>query len=115
MKWLMQLFILSVVFAAGTWFGGWWLVPVIGGLFGAWAASQRLVLITATLAGAMSWGALLAYDASAGPLGQLLHLFGAILHVPGSALVVLAIAFASLLAVSAAAFTRGVRLLATTR
>jgi len=80
MKWLMHLVILTLLLAGGTWVAGWWMVPALGAAYGAWAANQRLTLITATLAGVLAWGALLAY--------------------------------AALLAVSAAALTRGVRRLA---
>ena len=112
MKWLTQLVIVSVLFAAGTWFAGGWMVPVLGAAYGVWAAHQRLTLITAALSGAFAWGALLAYDASAGPMGRLLQVIGALFRVPGAALVVLTLAYAALLAVSAAALTRGVRRLA---
>ena len=109
MKWLTQLVIVSVLFAAGTWFAGWWMVPVLGAAYGVWAAHQRLTLITAALSGAFAWGALLAYDASAGPMGRLLQVIGALFRVPGAALVVLTLAYAALLAVSAAALARGMR------
>ena len=109
MKWLLQLVILSALFATLTWFVGWWMVPATGALYGAWAARQRLTLITATLAGVLAWGALLAYDASTGPLGRLLQVLSSLFRVPGAALIVLTLAYAALLAVSAAAFTRGLR------
>ncbi len=109
MKWLLQLVILSALFAVLTWVAGWWMVPATGAVYGAWAARQRLTLITATLAGVLGWGALLAYDASAGPLGRLVQLLGSLFRVPGTALLVLTLAYAALLAVSAAALTRGLR------
>lgn len=109
MKWLMQLLVLSLLLAGGTWFAGWWMVPALGAVYGVWAANQRLTLVTATLAAAFAWGALLAFDASAGPMGRLLQVTGALFRVPGGALVVLTLAYAGLLAVSAAALTRGVR------
>ena len=112
MKWLVHLVLLSALLAGGTWFAGWWMVPVLGAAYGAWAASKRLTLITAALAGALSWGVILAYDASAGPMGRLLQVIGALFRVPGAALIVLTLAYAALLAVSAAALARGVRRLA---
>jgi hypothetical protein len=112
MKWLRQLIVVSVLFATLTWFVGWWMVPVIGAAYGAWAFDRRLTLVTATLAAVIGWGALLVYDASAGPVGRLLQVLGALFRVPGAALVVLTLAYAGLLAVSAAALTRGLRRLA---
>jgi hypothetical protein len=109
MKWLIQLIVVSVLMATLTWFAGWWTVPVIGAAYGAWAARERLTLVTATLAAVLGWGALLAYDASAGPLGRLLQVLGTLFGLPGAALVVLTLAYAALLAVSAAALARSLR------
>ena len=109
MRWLTQLLIVSLAFGAGTWFAGWWMVPVLGAAYGVWAANRRLTLITATLAAALAWGVLLAFDASAGPMGRLLQVLGALFRMPGAALVVLTLAYAALLAVSSAALTRGLR------
>lgn len=109
MKWLGQLVALSLLLAAGTWFAGWWMVPIVSAVYGAWEARARLVVITATLAGAGGWGALLAYDAAAGPVGRLMDVSRALFHLPGSALVVLTLAYAALLGGSAAATARGVR------
>ncbi len=109
MRWLMQLLGLTLVIAAGTWIGGWWTVPVVAGAYGAWAARQHGAVLTAMLAGAGAWGLLLAYDASVGPVGRLTQLFGTMFRMSGMTLVVLTVAYAALLAVSAAAFARGVR------
>jgi len=109
MKWLIQLIVVSVLMAMLTWFAGWWMVPVIGAAYGAWAARARLTLVTATLSAVLGWGALLAYDASAGPLGRLLQVLGTLFRLPGVALVVLTLAYAGLLAVSAAALARSLR------
>lgn len=112
MKWLRELIVVSVLMATLTWIAGWWMVPVIGAAYGAWAAHRQLTLVTATLAAVLGWSALLVYDASAGPVGQLLHVLGALFRVPGAALVMLALAYAALLAASAAALARGLRRLA---
>jgi hypothetical protein len=113
MKWIAQFVALTLLMAAGTWWGGWWMVPVAAAAYGAWAARQRATVLTALLAGAGAWGALLAYSASVGPVGRLTHLFGATFRMSGGTLIVLAIAYAALLAASAAALARGVRRLMT--
>jgi hypothetical protein len=69
-------------------------------------------VLTAMLAGAGAWGLLLAYDASVGPVLRLTQLFGTMFRMSGITLVVLTVAYAALLAVSAAAFARGLRRLA---
>lgn len=113
MKWLAQLVGLTVVLIAGTWFAGWWFVPVAAGAWGAWAAGQRTAVLTAMLAGALAWGGLLAYDASAGPMDRLLQIFHPLLRMRGGTVIVLTIAYAALLSASAAGLTRGIRRLLT--
>lgn len=113
MKWLMQLVGLTLLIAAGTWIGGWWTVPVLAGAYGAWGARQHASVLTAMLAGAGAWGLLLAYDAYVGPVVRLTQLFGTMFRMSGMTLAILTVAYAALLAVSAAAFARGLRRLAT--
>jgi len=107
MRWLMQFVAAALLVAAGTMVAGWWTVPVLGALYGAWAAAQRTAVITAALAGAAGWGALLLWDATVGPVGRLVQVFGAFSHLPGSAFVVLTLAYPALLCASAAALSRG--------
>jgi hypothetical protein len=109
MKWFPTLIGLALLMAAGTWFGGWPLVAVVAAGWGVGAAGRRTAVFTAALAAALAWGALLAYDASAGPLGRLVQLFGPMFHLPGGMIVVLTLAYAALLAASASALTRGIR------
>lgn len=109
MKWLTELLLLSAAMAVGTWLGAWWMVPLIGALYGVVAANRRLTVVTSMLAGTLGWAMLLGYDASVGPLGRLLQTMGALFRVPGGALVVLTLAYSALLAATAAATTRGLR------
>jgi hypothetical protein len=113
MRWLSHLTGLTLGIAAGTWFGGWWAVAVGGAAYGAWAVSQRGAVLTAALAGACGWGALLLYSASIGPVGRLTALFGAVFRMSGATLVVLTLAYAAFLAATAAACARGLRRLVT--
>ena len=112
MRWLGHLIVLTLVMAAGTWLAGWWFVPIAGGVYGAWAAAERASVITAMLASAFAWIALLVFDAWSGPMARLTEVLGGVLHFSGSTLVVLAIAYAALLGACAAAFARSVRRLA---
>ena len=113
MRWITHVVGLTLAIAAGTWIGGWWMVPVIAGAYGAWGARHASSALTAMLAGGGAWGLLLAYDASVGPVLRLTHLFGTMFRMSGMTLVILTVAYAALLAVSAAAFARGLRRLAT--
>lgn len=112
MRWLSHLIVLTLVMAAGTWFAGWWFVPIAGGVYGAWETEERASVITAMLASAFAWIGLLVFDAFSGPMARLTEVLGGVLHFSGSTLVVLAIAYAALLGACAAAFARGVRRLA---
>jgi len=105
----MQLSGLTLAIALGTWIGGWWMVPIVAGAYGAWGARRHSAVLTAMLAGAGGWGLLLAYTAMLGPVARLTQLFGTMFRMSGTTLVVLTVAYAALLAVSAAAFARGVR------
>lgn len=109
MRWSMHLVGLTLAIAAGTCIGGWWMVPVVAGAYGAWGARRPAAVLTAMLAGGGAWGLLLAYDASVGPVVRLTQLFGTMFRMSGMTLVILTVAYAALLAVSAAAFARGVR------
>jgi hypothetical protein len=109
MKWIMHLAGLTLVMAAGTWMAGWWMVPVVAGAYGAWGARRHAAALTAMLAGAAAWSLLLVYDASVGPVGRLTHLFGTMFRMSGTTLVILTVAYAALLGVSAAAFARSLR------
>lgn len=109
MRWILHLIGLMLAIAAGTWFGGWWMVAIVAAAYGAWHARHPGAVLTAMLAGAGAWGVLLAYDASVGPVLRLTQLFGTMFRMSGITLVILTVAYAALLAVSAAAFARGVR------
>jgi len=112
MKWLMQLVALALLLACGTWFGGWWLVPVTAALYGAWAFRQRSAVLTAGFAGALAWGALLLVDAAQGPMGRLLDIFHGLFRVSGGMIAFMTMAYAALLGASAAALARTLRRLA---
>jgi hypothetical protein len=113
MKWILQLVVLALAFALGTWFVAWWMVPLIGAAYGAWGVRQRVTLITALFAGMAAWGALLGLAAMSGPMGRLLDVLGGVFRLPGGALVMLTLAYGGLLAVSAAAVARGIRRMVT--
>jgi len=113
MKWILHVVALSFVIAAGTWLAGWWVVPIVGAAWGAWAAQQRSAALTALLAGAAAWGLLLAYDATVGPVGRLAQLFSTIFNLPKGTLILVTLAYAALLGGSAAALARAVRRLLT--
>jgi len=112
MRWTMEFVVLTLAMTAAAWFTGWWSLPVLAAGYGVWAASHKTVVLTAAIAGAASWGALLAYTASQGPAARLSDVFSVTFHLPHGALAILTLAFPALLGAAAAAFARGVRRLA---
>ena len=113
MKWLAQFIALTTLIAGGTWWLGWWMAPVAAAVYGAWGARQRSAALTAMLAAAAAWGALLVYDASVGPVMRLSALFGTVFHLSPGTLLVVTLAYAGLLAATAAVCARGIRRLMT--
>ena len=92
---------LATIMAAGTWFAGWYAVPVIAAIY-ALLVRRSYAPDEAALAALFAWGALLARAAAAPAFGTLLGRLGGIFPIPGSAVAVVTVAIAVLLAWSAA-------------
>ena len=101
-------FLLGVAgMAAGTWFGGWWAVPVIGAALGVMRRRDPAAALLAGLAAVVAWGALLAAVTSQA-LGPVLPTVGPVLRLDPTRLVVVTLAFAAVLAMSAAGLARAI-------
>lgn len=100
--------VLSGAFALGTVLGGWWVVPLIGGLWGACGPRRRSARL-AGWAAIGAWALLVAVAGLAGPLGSLLHLLGEIVGVPGWVLLGATLLYGGLLAAVAAGVVRDLR------
>ncbi len=85
---------------------GWWALPAAAAAFGAMTRDDRSGAVVAGLAGMLSWAAILAYDAWAGPVAQVATTLGGVLQIKPIAVYGLALAFAGLLAVCAAIVAR---------
>jgi hypothetical protein len=110
-NWAFRFLMLTVFIITGTWLFGWWVVPILTSAYGARLPRARGTVLTATCAAILGWGALLAYDAASGSLGRLLAVISGMIRLPGAALVLLTLAYAGLLAASAASAARHARLL----
>ena len=101
--------LLALAFALATAAFGWWTVPLLGAAWGGVAASTKTPGITAATAAGMGWLVLLAWTATQGPVWVLAQRVGGVLALPGWLFAVLTVAFAGLLAGSAATTVSGLR------
>lgn len=99
-----RLVVVTAAVGAGTIVLGWWTVPVIGALHGLVTPSRWRVPEAAIGAGA-AWSLLLLWNATQGPVMQLANQVGRIFMVSGAVLIAGTVAFAMLLAASAAELT----------
>lgn len=100
-------FILVVAaMCAGTWFAGWWTVPVVAAAWAVADRGDRALPLRAGLAGITAWGLLLAGQLGVADLGRLAEVVGRVLGVGAGPVVVLTLVFPALLAASAASVVR---------
>lgn len=101
-------FILTLAFTAGTVALGWWMVPVVAGVWGVLKVVDGPVVPAAGCA-AVSWTLLLLWTRMQGPVGALTRQVAGAFGLPGFALFVLAVVFAAVLAAAAAGLGAAVR------
>jgi hypothetical protein len=73
---------LAVVMALGTWWLGWWAVPVLGAAWGV-ARYGAYPSATAAAAAGLGWMLLLSVQALRGPMGDGSRILGGALGTPG--------------------------------
>jgi hypothetical protein len=98
----------TLLMAAGTWYVGWWTVPVIAAAWGFARAGDRWLPLLSATAGMLSWLLLLFLPSSPGAVSQLAEVAGQAMGVGAGPLLVLTLVFPALLAVSAASLSRAV-------
>lgn len=92
--------------ATCTWVVGWWMVPVVGGIYGFARHRDPATPLLAGLAAVVAWGVLLMVSASGAPAGSVSDAVGQAMRVGSGALLALTLAYPALLAASAAAVVR---------
>ena len=100
----LEVSLLALAFAGGTWLTGWWAIPLIAG---AWALWRRGGTWMAPAAAAVGWDVLLLLLPFA-PLGRLLTRLDGLLPGPPPLLLLLPLGFAAGLAWSIATLARAV-------
>lgn len=96
----------TAAIALCSWFVGWWMVPVVGGVWGYVRREDATAPLAAGLAAMLAWGVLLFAAASGAPKGSVMHAVGTAMQVGPGSLLALSIAFPALLAASAAGVVR---------
>ncbi len=92
----------GVAMVAATWLLGWWTVPVLAAAYGFFRPPESGAASEAALGAVLGWGALLAWNATHPAFGRLSSAVGGALTIPTVVLMLIALAFAGLLAWAAA-------------
>lgn len=88
---------LAVAFALGTWFGGWWAIPLLASAAGVWRRAWEVAA-----AAVLSWGMLLLIDAGGARFGAVSASIAGAFGIPSPVIVLVTLLFVWLLAWSAA-------------
>jgi hypothetical protein len=110
MRTLRDFAIITALMALGTWFLGWWTVPLIAAAAALLDRNRKASIVKATFAAILAWGILLASQGMLGTsIGQLNGDLAKSLGVPMSVPFVLTLVLPALLAASAAGTVVGVK------
>lgn len=97
---------LVATIATCTWVLGWWMVPVLGGVYGFVRSRDAATPLLAGLAAMLAWGILLMLSAAGAPAGSVSDAVGQAMRVGPGALLALTLAYPALLAASAAGLVK---------
>ena len=93
-----RIVLLALSFAIGTWILGWWAVPLFAAIAGVLARDVRQQGVTAALAAALAWAALLAWSSIEGSVWSFSRIAGGAMGMSGVALLVVTLVFPAVLA-----------------
>ena len=94
--------LLALAFALGTFWFGWWAVPLLAALWGILTRGEASgAAVAAALGALVAWATLLLWSAIRGPVSELAAALTGVMGVPAAALVVLTLLFPAALAWSA--------------
>jgi hypothetical protein len=79
---LLLVAVIALAVALGTWWLGWWVVPILGAAWGV-ARYGSYPSTTAGVAAALGWMLLLGVGALRGPMGEVSRTLAGALGVPG--------------------------------
>jgi hypothetical protein len=102
---LLAVTVLAAAMALGTWWLGWWVVPILGAAWGA-ARYAAYPSMTAGVAAALGWLLLVGVAALRGPMGEVSRTLAGALSVPGWVPLLVTGLFPAALAAAGARFAR---------
>ncbi len=105
----MTLSLLSGSMALGTAVLGWWAVPALALVYGAWRGADRGAAAVAGIGALLAWSALMAWNWYEGPVVELAQSLGAVMGLPGRALLLATLLFPAALAWTAATVGTAIR------
>lgn len=106
---LVRLAMLGSAYAIGTFWLGWWSVPVIAILWGLIASGTPRAVLHSTLAAAIAWSALLIWTTLSGPLPTIANQLAGATGLHPAVLIIVTVVFPAILALSGTLLGTGVR------
>jgi hypothetical protein len=95
----------AVVVAIGTWFGGWWAVPLCAAVYAVIRQQQSGAVSEAAFGAMLAWTGLLVWQATHPAFGRLSVAVSGVFPVPVPVLMIVSVAVAGVLAAAAARLT----------
>ena len=102
---LLRVFGVAAVVAIGTWFGGWWAVPLSGAVYAVLRQRQSGAVSEAAFGAMLAWAGLLVWQESHPAFSRLSAAISGVFPVPVPVLMLLTVCVAGVLAASAARLT----------
>lgn len=99
---LLRVLGVAAVIAVGTWFGGWWAVPLCGAVYAVLRQRQPGAVGEAALGAMLAWTGLLSWQVSHPAFGRLSTAVSGAFPVPVPVLMLLTVGMAGILAAAAA-------------
>jgi len=106
---LLQITLLALAVALGTFMFGWWTVPLTGAVWGLVARERERPQLIAASAAAVGWALLMLWSWTQGPIGEVSRRAAGVMGMSRLSLLSLTIAFPMIVAWAAAAITAAVR------
>jgi ribose/xylose/arabinose/galactoside ABC-type transport system permease subunit len=106
---LLQVALLALAVALGTFMFGWWMVPLIGAVWGLVARERERPQLIVALAAAVGWALLILWTSTQGPIGEVARRAAGVMGMSRPWFLLITVAFPMIVAWAAAVITGAVR------